>query len=335
MQSCNAPRHGPNHPWSGRSLGRKILNLPLSPAHYTGHIQVDHAAVIHMGGRIYDPELGRFMQADPIVQDPRDAQSLNRYSYVYNNPLSYTDPTGYAADCKNKECPATVYQQEQDAAKAEKTRGSSKTQEVSKSNQSADLQNSAKVANGQISTLNLTQDEYLAAVKDGLWKDAPVNPGYKNDSEVYDAADGINARQAFGLNDVVADSDVIKFVSGIAKATAKAQISVEGEKYITFGRNKSGEVVVLSIGIVSGQGGSFAIPEGTIAAAHVHYKGLIQNRPGPGDHSAVKGGRSMFMINAKGEVFEVGRVGGVGGEYDYRRINRESVGLWKELKGAN
>ncbi|MDX5405751.1 MAG: hypothetical protein LPK11_01750 [Chromatiaceae bacterium] len=133
--------------------------LNITQKGYTGHIQVDHASIIHMGGRIYDPDLGRFIQADPIVQDPRDAQSLNRYSYVYNNPLSYTDPTGYAADCKSKECPATVYQQEQDTAKAEKTRGSSKAQDVNKGNQSADLQNSAKVASG-----SSTQPSFLSGL---------------------------------------------------------------------------------------------------------------------------------------------------------------------------
>ncbi|KZN34617.1 hypothetical protein N475_19080, partial [Pseudoalteromonas luteoviolacea DSM 6061] len=62
---------------------------------FTGHEHVDHAEAIHMGGRIYDPTLGRFMQADPIVESPESAQSLNRYSYVFNNPLSFTDPTGY------------------------------------------------------------------------------------------------------------------------------------------------------------------------------------------------------------------------------------------------
>ncbi len=50
---------------------------------------------IHMNGRIYDPKLGRFLQADPFVQEPFNTQSLNRYSYVINNPLAYTDPSGF------------------------------------------------------------------------------------------------------------------------------------------------------------------------------------------------------------------------------------------------
>lgn len=48
-----------------------------------------------MNGRIYDPTLGRFLQADPHIQAPKNSQSYNRYSYVLNNPLSYTDPSGY------------------------------------------------------------------------------------------------------------------------------------------------------------------------------------------------------------------------------------------------
>ena len=126
--------------------------LNITQKGYTGHIQVDHASIIHMGGRIYDPDLGRFIQADPIVQDPRDAQSLNRYSYVYNNPLSYTDPTGYSTECGAKPgevCPSAIEQQKAESAKAAQTQGSSKPEEVSKGNQSADLQNSAKVASGQ------------------------------------------------------------------------------------------------------------------------------------------------------------------------------------------
>jgi len=62
---------------------------------FTGHEQVDSVGIVHMNGRIYDPRLGRFLQADPVVQAPKNSQSLNRYSYVLNNPLSYTDPSGY------------------------------------------------------------------------------------------------------------------------------------------------------------------------------------------------------------------------------------------------
>jgi hypothetical protein len=49
-----------------------------------------------MNGRIYDPVAARFLQADPIVQDPFNGQSYNRYGYVLNNPLSFTDPTGFS-----------------------------------------------------------------------------------------------------------------------------------------------------------------------------------------------------------------------------------------------
>ncbi|MEJ8568906.1 putative Ig domain-containing protein [Elongatibacter sediminis] len=61
---------------------------------FTGHEHADGMGIVHMNGRIYDPKLGRFLQADPLVQAPRNSQSLNRYTYVFNNPLSYTDPTG-------------------------------------------------------------------------------------------------------------------------------------------------------------------------------------------------------------------------------------------------
>nr|WP_088213134.1 RHS repeat-associated core domain-containing protein [Shewanella sp. Shew256] len=51
-----------------------------------------------MNGRIYDYNLGRFMSVDPFIQSPTSTQSVNPYSYIMNNPLAGTDPTGYAAD---------------------------------------------------------------------------------------------------------------------------------------------------------------------------------------------------------------------------------------------
>ena len=67
----------------------------ITPYGFTGHEMLDAVGIIHMNGRIYDPTLGRFLQADPIIQFPNYSQSWNRYSYVLNNPLNATDPTGY------------------------------------------------------------------------------------------------------------------------------------------------------------------------------------------------------------------------------------------------
>ena len=49
--------------------------------------------------RYYDPALGRFMQADTIVPEPGNPQSLNRYTYVYNRPLLLIDKQGHFPTC--------------------------------------------------------------------------------------------------------------------------------------------------------------------------------------------------------------------------------------------
>ena len=52
----------------------------ISPRGYTDHEHLDGVRLIHMNGRVYDPELGRFMSADPLVSDPSNSQTFNRYS---------------------------------------------------------------------------------------------------------------------------------------------------------------------------------------------------------------------------------------------------------------
>ncbi|GIV82919.1 MAG: hypothetical protein KatS3mg051_2273 [Anaerolineae bacterium] len=47
------------------------------------------------GARWYDPSLGRFIQPAPLVPAPGNPQALNRYAYVLNNPIRYTDPSGH------------------------------------------------------------------------------------------------------------------------------------------------------------------------------------------------------------------------------------------------
>ncbi|MBJ7880437.1 RHS repeat-associated core domain-containing protein [Gelidibacter salicanalis] len=47
-----------------------------------------------MNGRLYDPVVHRFLMPDNFVQDPLNTQNFDRYAYVLNNPLMYTDPSG-------------------------------------------------------------------------------------------------------------------------------------------------------------------------------------------------------------------------------------------------
>jgi len=83
-----------NGDMSDRPNGTLSLNDTIHG--FTKHDHADDVQLIHMSGRVYDYQLGRFLNVDPIIQNPGNSQSLNPYSYVGNNPLSGTDPTGYA-----------------------------------------------------------------------------------------------------------------------------------------------------------------------------------------------------------------------------------------------
>ena len=62
---------------------------------YTGHEHLDQFGLINMNGRVYDPFLARFLSPDPFVQAPGYSQNYNRYSYAWNNPLRFIDPSGF------------------------------------------------------------------------------------------------------------------------------------------------------------------------------------------------------------------------------------------------
>lgn len=62
---------------------------------FTLHEHLDDVGVVHMNGRLYDPTLGLFLQADPHLTQGGNLQNLNRYAYALNNPLNAVDPTGF------------------------------------------------------------------------------------------------------------------------------------------------------------------------------------------------------------------------------------------------
>lgn len=74
--------------------GEKLTGSAMG---YTGHEDEPEIGLVNMGGRIYHPRIGRFLQPDPFVQEPQFSQSLNRYAYVWGNPMSLVDPSGFEA----------------------------------------------------------------------------------------------------------------------------------------------------------------------------------------------------------------------------------------------
>ena len=65
---------------------------------YTGHDERLSSDLVNMNARYFDTRIGRSLSADTIIPNPLDSQSHNRFAYVLNNPLSYTDPTGHAPE---------------------------------------------------------------------------------------------------------------------------------------------------------------------------------------------------------------------------------------------
>nr|WP_199000442.1 FG-GAP-like repeat-containing protein [Flavobacterium sp. ASV13] len=74
--------------------GTQLIGLTALDRGYTGHEHLQSVGIINMNGRLYDPKLRRFLQPDNNIQDPFNAQNYNRYGYVLNNPLKYTDQSG-------------------------------------------------------------------------------------------------------------------------------------------------------------------------------------------------------------------------------------------------
>ncbi|WP_444932850.1 RHS repeat-associated core domain-containing protein [Microbulbifer sp. JTAC008] len=75
-----------------------ILESVYSTRGFTDHEHLDDVELIHMNGRAYDYNLGQFLSVDPVIQSPGNSQSLNPYSYIMNNPLAGTDPSGFIAE---------------------------------------------------------------------------------------------------------------------------------------------------------------------------------------------------------------------------------------------
>ncbi|MFC3194883.1 RHS repeat-associated core domain-containing protein [Marinicella sediminis] len=108
------PRNGDD--WSAMTVPELDFNdtengpLDITRRGFTDHEHLDQFELIHMNGRMYDFNNGRFLSVDPFIHGVT-SQGINPYSYILNNPLSGTDPTGYIpdrciVDCERHKKPA-------------------------------------------------------------------------------------------------------------------------------------------------------------------------------------------------------------------------------------
>jgi RHS repeat-associated protein len=86
-------RRGDN--WTGSPTTAEMTQIVnVTQRGFTGQEMLDNLSFVNMNGRIYGGT-GNFISPDPYIPNPGYTQSYNRYSYVNNNPLSQTDPTGF------------------------------------------------------------------------------------------------------------------------------------------------------------------------------------------------------------------------------------------------
>ena len=70
----------------------------LNPFRYRGYYYDSDIELYYLQSRYYDPELGRFINADDVSYlDPKTIHGLNLYAYCLNNPVMYSDPSGKLA----------------------------------------------------------------------------------------------------------------------------------------------------------------------------------------------------------------------------------------------
>ncbi|MCC6629394.1 MAG: RHS repeat-associated core domain-containing protein, partial [Chloroflexi bacterium] len=70
------------------------------PFGFTGEQRDGETGLVYLRARLYDPQLGRFVQRDPVVGRGQQPQSLNRFAYVQNNPTNAVDPSGLVSQVK-------------------------------------------------------------------------------------------------------------------------------------------------------------------------------------------------------------------------------------------
>jgi len=310
---------------------------------FTDHEQLDDSQLIHMNGRAYDYNLGRFLSVDPFIQAPSNSQSMNPYSYIMNNPLAGTDPSGYLADLSGS-CIGSLCDGYQDSdsgglggdcslACVSVENGSDKEEKESKDNEELGAQNQ-NITVSQSNNLNITEQEIVDNPY-GFINSITPSEGLKSDKEVKKRSSEILDRPPVSKQNIETNEQQRKYANRIKKRLATALIRYNSsrqhnkepmvELFISVEENSEGEFVITRAGLVP-QGGTFTIPSSTDFVVHFHHIEL-EREPGAGDFSpAYEAGIPNITISLKSNakccnLFEVGRHNS---DFMQREINDDS-----------
>ncbi|NNB88541.1 RHS repeat-associated core domain-containing protein [Corallococcus exiguus] len=77
--------------------------LLYSSDQWNGGESLESLGVVHVGARLYDPVIGRFLSRDPLTV-PRTAATTNPYGFAMNDPVNLSDPSGMDPSCIGQEC---------------------------------------------------------------------------------------------------------------------------------------------------------------------------------------------------------------------------------------
>ncbi|WP_077936664.1 MULTISPECIES: ricin-type beta-trefoil lectin domain protein [unclassified Micromonospora] len=92
----------------GNQRGTAALAANMqTPAGFLGANRDDPSGYVPLGARLYDPSVGRFLSADPVL-DTADPLQSNGYTYAHNNPATHTDPSGLSISLTPSETAAAL-----------------------------------------------------------------------------------------------------------------------------------------------------------------------------------------------------------------------------------
>ncbi|GIU36959.1 hypothetical protein TUM3794_06890 [Shewanella colwelliana] len=286
---------------------------------YTDHEHLNEQQLIHMNGRIYDFNVGRFLSVDPFLQFPENSQSANPYSYILNNPMSGTDPTGYSASAvgdNHQEEMTNINQGEAVVANNKATNGEENVNRAVRDNRSAN----------KVGTFSGSRASTFGG--SGNNGSAKSGTSVSQISVTGSAEESTSAKLSVPGNDVLGtkemDSQATEIINNFESGGTKEQAILV---------DKSGKHIEPES--CNNRGCSFDSPKNVRFVAHLHvesnhpHSGMAEattekrEMPGPGDHSFLVKKNAPNYFRTPSGVIKVLEY--KGGQYQVRTLSTGSI----------